>query len=389
MPRGSRPGERRGGRQRGTPNKKTMLKNAVFCAAAAHTNASPLHFMLGLMRDPDVPTDLRIEMAIAAAPYVHGRPQAARRVRTNPLDSSPIKSSPDISAAKMEEELTAPEQSAEGAADLSPLNFLLCVMRSPGATPEQRIKAAKIAARYKHAPVPHDKMASADEYGFTISRTLAKEICNDWARLDDLENHRVGPVSANTVSEVTEIRARQDARYQFLQCPPGYSPERDVKRWAELKERRLRGRLTMAEETEFAYVIARITACDAGIYRTPAGRARRRIEELETKSWMRKRSKASNKPKPLEEILLDAKKCDLPPIEESELQQLLKDFPRSSWPKVAFDDHYLVEAEAKKNSLIGWAQSLDELTRRQLDEAAKRLAADVAKLREARERARS
>ena len=34
MPRGSRPGERRGGRQRGTPNKSTLLKNAVFCAAA-------------------------------------------------------------------------------------------------------------------------------------------------------------------------------------------------------------------------------------------------------------------------------------------------------------------------------------------------------------------
>ena len=35
MPRGSRPGERRGGRQRGAPNKKTLIKNAVFLAAAA------------------------------------------------------------------------------------------------------------------------------------------------------------------------------------------------------------------------------------------------------------------------------------------------------------------------------------------------------------------
>jgi hypothetical protein len=35
MPRGSKPGERRGGRQRGTPNKKTALKNAALAAAGA------------------------------------------------------------------------------------------------------------------------------------------------------------------------------------------------------------------------------------------------------------------------------------------------------------------------------------------------------------------
>jgi hypothetical protein len=35
MPRGSKLGERRGGRQRGTPNKKTALKNAAIAAAAS------------------------------------------------------------------------------------------------------------------------------------------------------------------------------------------------------------------------------------------------------------------------------------------------------------------------------------------------------------------
>jgi hypothetical protein len=64
MPRGSRPGERRGGgRQRGTPNKKTLIKNAVFCAAASDPNRSPLDFMLALMRDPQGPIDVRLVMA--------------------------------------------------------------------------------------------------------------------------------------------------------------------------------------------------------------------------------------------------------------------------------------------------------------------------------------
>jgi hypothetical protein len=86
MPRGSKPGERRGGRQRGTPNKKTLLKNAVFLAAAADPNRPPLDFMLALMRDPQVPLDLRIEMATQAAPFVHARPEPTRKKRPDPLD---------------------------------------------------------------------------------------------------------------------------------------------------------------------------------------------------------------------------------------------------------------------------------------------------------------
>jgi hypothetical protein len=110
MPRGSKPGERRGGRRRGTPNKKTALHNAVLCAAAAKPDGSPLDFMLGLMRDPNVPTDLRVEMAAVAAPFVHARPQAPPRKRTNPMDSSSVKEVANSTAQKMEEKLNAPEQ---------------------------------------------------------------------------------------------------------------------------------------------------------------------------------------------------------------------------------------------------------------------------------------
>ena len=46
MPRGSKPGERPGGRQRGTPNKTTLLKHAAIKAAATDPNLSPLDFLL-------------------------------------------------------------------------------------------------------------------------------------------------------------------------------------------------------------------------------------------------------------------------------------------------------------------------------------------------------
>lgn len=75
MPRGSKPGERRGGRQRGTPNKKTALVNAAFAAATSNADLSPLDFLLGVMRDPSLSPDMRMKAAQAAAPYVHVKPE--------------------------------------------------------------------------------------------------------------------------------------------------------------------------------------------------------------------------------------------------------------------------------------------------------------------------
>jgi len=113
--------------------------------------------------------------------------------------------------------------------------------------------------------------------------------------------------------QIAEIRARQAERDEFLKCPPGYSAARDLKRREELLDKKWRSQTSMAEDTELAYVIARITASKAGFNRTPEGRARRRIVELEGKRRMR----AAESAEPLA----------LTPAEESELKQLYKDFP--------------------------------------------------------------
>ena len=63
MPRGSKPGERRGGRQRGTPNKSTSLKKAAFNAAVTDPNLMPLDFFLTLMRQADLPLEFRVAAA--------------------------------------------------------------------------------------------------------------------------------------------------------------------------------------------------------------------------------------------------------------------------------------------------------------------------------------
>lgn len=78
MPRGSKPGERRGGRQRGTPNKKTALVKVAFAAATSNADLSPLDFLLGVMRDPSVSPDLRMRAAEVAARYVHPKAGGAQ-----------------------------------------------------------------------------------------------------------------------------------------------------------------------------------------------------------------------------------------------------------------------------------------------------------------------
>ena len=69
MPKGSLPGERRGGRQKGTPNRAT----AAQAAAIAASGLTPLDYMLSVLRDETAPRSERMEAAAKAAPYVHPR----------------------------------------------------------------------------------------------------------------------------------------------------------------------------------------------------------------------------------------------------------------------------------------------------------------------------
>jgi len=66
---GAKPGERRGGRAKGTPNKRTAEKVAEVEASGL----TPLDFMLNLMRKESEDMALRFDAAKAAAPYVHAR----------------------------------------------------------------------------------------------------------------------------------------------------------------------------------------------------------------------------------------------------------------------------------------------------------------------------
>ena len=70
MPRGSAPGERRGGRQKGVPNKRTAFVRQA-ADLALQSGDTPLDYLLSVMRDGEAPVEQRLEAAKAAAPYVH------------------------------------------------------------------------------------------------------------------------------------------------------------------------------------------------------------------------------------------------------------------------------------------------------------------------------
>lgn len=64
---GSKPGERRGGRQKGTPNKAAQaLRDDM-----AEAGEIPLSYMLRVMRDRSADDERRDKMAIAAAAFMH------------------------------------------------------------------------------------------------------------------------------------------------------------------------------------------------------------------------------------------------------------------------------------------------------------------------------
>jgi hypothetical protein len=72
MPSGSKPGERRGGRQKGTRNKRESLRQQ----AIEQTGVRPLEFMLNIMGNANNPLLMRLDAAKSAAPYVHARLQS-------------------------------------------------------------------------------------------------------------------------------------------------------------------------------------------------------------------------------------------------------------------------------------------------------------------------
>lgn len=82
-------GHKTGGRQKGTPNKRT----AETIAKVEASGLMPLDYMLAVLRDESVPSQECMEAAKNAAPYVHSKMST---VEMTGKDGQPIQTQTEI-----------------------------------------------------------------------------------------------------------------------------------------------------------------------------------------------------------------------------------------------------------------------------------------------------
>ena len=227
MPRGSKPGERRGGRQRGTPNKMTALKNAAISAAAANPNTSPLDFLLGLMRDPNLSIEYRAKVAMTALPFVHtkaAKPEDDRASTKYGHNTAGVNAS-GHRFLKAPPRVRMRRVAGSSAAEGSPLAFLMGVMRDPDAPPHLRVQVARAIAPYVHwkSGVSQPEVVIDDEYGFVIDPAAARAL-----RDDDVEEDRLICTGKFLGTEAERkfrdrIAEKKKALANGVECPRGYT----------------------------------------------------------------------------------------------------------------------------------------------------------------------
>ncbi len=332
MPRGSLPGERRGGRRRGTPNKTTALRDAAILQAVAKPDFLPLDLFLLQMRDANSPADERVTAAEAALPFVHAKPK-------DPSDQSTQgKYGAAVGSVNVTEESdtggTAPvEASAVAGADirdLSPLDFLLGLLRDPQTPHHLRLRVAHISAPYLHAKLGRRKneIVIDDPYGFSCDPAVARALRDAKLRSAVLRE-AVYPRGLRDNPEQKKLEARIAEIEKGLKCPAGYTGLEDSEDWRRLEElshKRTRERpykLSKEEDAEEAHVTARRAA-----YRqSDEARARSRIRELKLNLSFRRAFRRADQPlTPAEQQERESANSEL-----ERLKKLYPDLPPGSY----------------------------------------------------------
>jgi hypothetical protein len=230
MTRGSLPGERRGGRRPGMPNRRSVLIARILAAADQELATTWKDLVTVLSRDQKLPADTRIALAKASLP----RPKCA----TNKLFN--------------------------GSMSLG-IGALLRVVSDKTATRTDRRKAA-IAVAIALLPKQPKRKSEVlkDKYGFAVNPRVAREY-----RDKDCERRRLSSSQSRDAPVVRKKIEKLEARLAVIQAsfahcrPAGYdAPQRDndLKRLIQLAEKETDDHLAMTpeEEEEWIHLRARI-----------------------------------------------------------------------------------------------------------------------------------
>jgi hypothetical protein len=281
MLRGSRPGERRGGRKRDTPNRRTILRDRILSIGSDHPAASQRAFLLKLVKDPKLPADTRI----AAAPkcFPPKRTRSSRTGRPRALGGSAI--APEVFAGSAAGSKGSRVPAVVPAIrDWSPqaLDALFGVVQDATASPKARRKAALKIAEFLLPKAAKKAKVIPDEYGFVINPSLASAYREIQRELKALVNGPTRKIPA-IAEKIKKLEARSEAieRRFEVPCPTKYGEKeaaRDRDRLMGLAELRGNGTaLSEAQKAEEAHLRARLDV----IHASPEAVGRRRRKALE------------------------------------------------------------------------------------------------------------
>ena len=286
MLRGSRPGERRGGRKRHTPNRRTILIDRILSIGLDDPTASRRAFLFKLVKDQKLPADTR--MAVASKYFPPKRTQSSRTGRALA----------DIQTTIAQEAVAEVGSSGEvlvpAVRDCNPraLDALLGIVQDATACPKAQKKAALKIAEFLLPKAGKKAKLVPDEYGFSISSSLATAYRDNELKRHALVNEptRIIPAIAEKIKKL-EARSKAIRRWLQVPCPTKYGRDDAIKDCVRLCEfSRLRYNetvLTEEQNAEEAHVRARFD-----IFATsPEMIARRRHKALEDAERQFKKSR--------------------------------------------------------------------------------------------------
>jgi len=281
MLRGSRPGERRGGRQRGTPNRRTILADRILAIGLDQPTASLRVFLLKLVRDAKLPADTRM----AVAPNCFPAKRRSRRGRRRGSGSIETTITPEALAEGGAAVVSQGSQTpAPAMRDWNPqaLEGLLGIVQDGAVDGTARRKAALKISAFLLPKVAKKAKALPDEYGFAVHPNLASAYRDIQLELRALMNGPNWKIPAIAL-KIKKLEARADAIRRRLQapCPSKYGFKDASKdstrllRFTGLRDHTIA--LSEAQDAEEAHVKVRFAMWEFG----PQEILRRRRKALE------------------------------------------------------------------------------------------------------------
>jgi hypothetical protein len=268
MLRGSRPGERRGGRKRDTPNRRTILTDRILSIGLDRPTASRRAFLLKLVKDRKLPADTRMAVAPECFPPKRtGRRPALAGVRIAIAQQAIASQRPAV----------APIQ------DWNPqsLDALFGIVQDATVDPNARRKAALKIAEFLLPKVGKKAKALPDEYGFFVNANLASAYRDIELELRALVNGPTRKIPA-VAEKIKKLQARSDAIRRRLEvpCPTKYGHKEAADDYAKLLRfaslRDNETTLTETQQAEEAHLKVRFDV----FAHSPEQIARRRLKAL-------------------------------------------------------------------------------------------------------------